>query len=117
MSLTSGSYLSEIPEKIPIQEYIRLYILEATLRWLIKIYLKQQKLNVGKISNIIHNAKNKLKRQKEMEKQINIPETLYEDWIGYLDFPDDYIKIIEDFLEVPVKLISVGSKRNAVIKK
>lgn len=82
-------------KKIPWQEYIRLYTLEATLRWLIKYHLEQQKITRERISDILGGAEGKKEKQREMEKEGKVPKTRYVDFVGYMDFPNDYIEIIK----------------------
>lgn len=69
--------MSQLSEKIPWQEYIHFYTLEATLRWFIKYQLEQQKIPEEKISEIRNYAEGERVRQLEREKEGKVPKTKY----------------------------------------
>jgi len=81
--------------KIPWQEYMRLYVVEATLRWLIGNFLRNQKISRVNLSRILEESDKNRRNQVEKEKDSKVPKTLYSDPLLYLDFPQHYIKIIE----------------------
>mgnify|MGYP001626229601 CR=1 FL=1 len=83
-------------EKIPWREYINLYTVETTLRWLIKHLMDQNPSQIIISKEILEEVERNRKDQIRKEDQSKVPKTLYTDPLLYLDFPRHYIKIFED---------------------
>lgn len=87
-------------EKIPWKEYTNLYIVETTLRWLIKHLMDQNPSQIIISKEILDDAERNRKYQIRSEEESKIPKTLYTDPLLYLNFPQHYIRIFEDNWEV-----------------
>ncbi|MEO0236586.1 MAG: hypothetical protein ABIM02_07700 [candidate division WOR-3 bacterium] len=87
-------------EKIPWREYINLYTVETTLRWLIKHLMDQNPSKIIISKEILKEAEENRKLQIGKEEESKIPKTLYSDPLVYLDFPKHYIRIFEENWEL-----------------